>query len=312
MRYAVIGFAGLGIAAAVPFLLQTWNNARTTPASATLITAALADASTRKQSAFVQWGAYAGDTPSDSTNFEAAVGKKMDLVAVFMADSDPFPSQFGPTVRDEGKTLIVFWEPTGKSLDDINAKKSDADLRKFATAAKSYGGPVIFAPFHEMNGNWSSWGGTVGKNTPRKFITAWRHVHAFVDKVPNVRVGWVVNNRSIPLRRGNSIELYYPGDAYVDYVGVDGFNEGSTWETFDQTFSAALTAIRVYHKPVYIFSMASAEGPQKAAWITDALAVQIPSHPEIVGWVWFNQDKEKDWRVWSEKASLRAFQKAIQ
>jgi hypothetical protein len=58
-----------------------------------------------------------------------------------------------------------------------------------------------------------------------------------------------------------------------------------------------------------IFSTSCAPGPQKAPWITD-FGAQIKKHPKIVGWIWFNENKEKDWRVWSDNNSLSAF-KAI-
>jgi len=53
--------------------------------------------------------------------------------------------------------------------------------------------------------------------------------------------------------------------------------------------------------------MASAGGSAKAAWITDAYTVQMKKYPLLKGWMWFNENKEKDWRVNSDLASLAAF-----
>jgi len=53
--------------------------------------------------------------------------------------------------------------------------------------------------------------------------------------------------------------------------------------------------------------MASAAGTGKAAWIKAALTVQLYKHPEVKGWLWFNQNKERDWRINSDAASLAAF-----
>lgn len=240
------------------------------------------------------------------------VGKSMNMQAIFVGGADAFPSAYGPSVRDKGKTLVIFWEPTGVSLDAIIAGSLDGSVRQFAAGAAVYGGPVIFAPFHEMNGDWVTWGGTVGSNTPAKLVSAWRRVHGLFAGVPNVTFAWVVNSHSVPETAINAIPNYYPGDAYVDYVGIDGFNFGNPWLTFDQIFSTALATVANYQKPKMIFSMASAAGSQKAAWITDALVTQMARHPEIRGWIWFNANKEQDWRVNSDPNSLSAFKAAHQ
>jgi hypothetical protein len=57
--------------------------------------------------------------------------------------------------------------------------------------------------------------------------------------------------------------------------------------------------------------MASADGPKKAAWITDALSVQLPKYTEVKAWIWFNENKEQDWRVWSDEAALKSFKAAL-
>jgi len=259
----------------------------------------------------LQWGSYVGNTPSDIAAFEAQVGKSMDIVAIFLSAQDEFPTDWAPAVRDQGKTLLIFWEPHGVALDDIIHGSLDAALTRYAADAKAYGGKVIFSPFHEMNGDWDDWGGVVGTNTPQKLIDAWRHVHDILSTAPNIEFGWAVNHESIPNTNANRFEVYYPGDAYVDIVGVDGFNWGDPWQTFDQIFADSLYRLRAYKKPIMIFSMGSAEGPQKAAWMTDTFAVQLPRNPDIVGWLWFNEDKERDWRIWSDPAALDAFKKSF-
>ena len=162
-----------------------------------------------------------------------------------------------------------------------------------------------------MNGDWSPWGATLNGNTPAKFISAWKRIHDLFGGVSNVKFAIVYNSDSKPNVLGNQIADYYPGDAYVDYVGVDGFNFGNPWQSFDTIFAAPLTKLVAYHKPLYIFSMGSVPGPQKAAWIKDALTVQINKYP-IVGWVWFNQNgADGNWLVDSDPNSLSAFKEVI-
>ena len=267
------------------------------------------------------WGAAVGWKPEDGPAFEKLVGKPMMNRAVFVhwGNESEFPVELKDTLR--GKMLTIFWEAMDYTVDGSDQPKFsysailrgdwDAYLRSFAADAKDYGGSVILIPFEEMNGDWYAWSVTQNGNTPAQHIAAYRYIREFFRDAPNVKFGWAVNHDSTPETRLNRYETYYPGDAYVDVVGVDGFNFGSPWQTFDQVFTNALMRLSTFKKLLYIFSTASAEGPKKAAWITDAFVVQVKKHPEITGWIWFNEDKEKDWRVDSDEASLEAFKKAL-
>ena len=258
----------------------------------------------------MQWGAFAGNNSGDLTPFETLVGKPVNIRSVFYAFGDGFPVSYASSLGAKGKTLLIFWEPVS-NLDSINNGSQDSIIKKFATDAGTYGYPVILAPFHEMNGNWDVWDGTVGTNSPAKFITAWKHVHDLFIGVTNVKFALDYNAGSVPDVSGNQYNDYYPGDAYVDYVGVDGFNFGNPWQSFQSIFSTPLAKLATYHKPIYIFSIGSVAGSQKATWITDALSVQIKNYP-VVGWVWFNQNgADGNWLVNSDAASLTAFVQAL-
>jgi hypothetical protein len=259
----------------------------------------------------ILWGAYVGDDIADLATFEQLVGKSVNMRAYFWEWGEDFPAELGADLKMSGKTLVLFWEQYGTTLDRIISGEYDSYIQQFAAAAKNYGGEIILAPLHEMNGNEDPWDGTVGNNTPAKVIAVWRRIHDAFSGVVNVKFAWDVNSVSVPDTEENAISVYYPGDAYVDYIGADGFNFDDPWQTFDQIFSNALTQLKTYQKPIYIFSFACAPGMQKANWITDALTLQIPKHPEIKGWLWFNVNKEKDWRVNSDSASLSAFKAAL-
>ncbi len=270
-----------------------------------------------------EWGAYVGWQENNLTNFESLVGKSAQYRAVFIhwGNEKNFPLYLKPYVGDKNKTLIVFWEATnynigtvnqtGYSYDAILNGNFDTYFTQFAKDAKTYGAPVILIPFSEMNGDWFPWSITQNGNSAQKHIDAWRKIRGFFNDVPNVKFGWAPNHEAVPNTTVNKFENFYPGDAYVDYVGLDGFNFGSPWMTFDQVFGSAINRIKVYKKPVFIFSFASAPGTQKSAWVTDALTTQIPKYPEIKGWVWFNESKERDWRVESDANSINAFKQAL-
>lgn len=255
------------------------------------------------------WGAYTGNTAQSLVDFQNLVGKKVDINAVFPDWGAPFPLDLAEPLKDNGQTIIIFWEPA-VSLDKIISGSQDKYIYSFAAQAKAYGAPVILIPMEEMNGNWDLWDGTAGDNTPAKIIQAWRHMHNLFLGVENVKWGWDVNSNSVPDTPANAISNYYPGSKYVDYVGVDGFNFGDPWQTHSEIFGPALEQLKTYKKPIYIFSMACAQGPQKAVWIADALE-KIKSDPDIAGWIWFNENKEQNWLIDSDANSLNAFKSGI-
>jgi beta-mannanase len=271
------------------------------------------------------WGSFVDSGVTETTNFETMVGHKMDLQAVFVSWDDPtnhgvFPVWYEPVIRDAGKTMIIFWEPAGTSTapnqpqynnDTIINGVWDSYITSFAKASIQYGAPYILVPMEEMNGDWYLWNGTLNGNTSMKFIAAWRHIHdLFVAAgATNVKFGWAVNSNSVPNVAGNQINDYYPGDAYVDYVGVDGFNlnDGWGWFSFNEIFQPALAQLQTYNKPIVIFSIACTKDRRKAAWITDALGTQVYKYP-IAAWVWFNKGILA---VDTDKKSLAAFKAVI-
>ncbi|MEN9582837.1 MAG: hypothetical protein RL641_791 [Candidatus Parcubacteria bacterium] len=281
----------------------------------------------------IQWGAFlATGSASAVASIESTVGASMDIRAVFTGwgpENGVFPSWLSAPLLANNKTLLLYWEPSDGDSGSINQPNYNYDsiingnwdsyVISFAKSIKSYGGPVILVPFDEMNGDWYPWSGTNNGNTPAKEITAWRHLHdIFRDEgVTNVKWGFAPNNDSWPNTSANDLTKYYPGADYVDIVGVDGFNfntANNPWQSFSEIFRAGLSKVSQYGKPIYIFSMASAEtgnGSKKAAWITDALTVQIPKY-NIAGWVWFNENKEQNWLINSTPASLEAFSSAVQ
>ena len=104
----------------------------------------------------------------------------------------------------------------------------------------------------------------------------------------------------------------FPGDGYVDWTGLDGDNWGTTeasgWQSFEQVFGPSITQVRALSaKPLMLAEIGSAEqGGDKAAWITDFFA-RLAVRPEVRGFLWFNHDKEADWRVQSSDASRIAY-----
>jgi hypothetical protein len=298
---------------ATPTVPVTTTPVVTTPVTTTPVVATPVPTTpvTTPVSSSVQWGAYVGDGSTAVADFDTLVGKKTEMIDDFEDFTAPFPTALSSTVGSQGKTLVVFWEPS-TGLSSISNGSLDAEIKSFASGAKSYGYPVILVPFDEMNLNESAWGAGVNGNTPATFISAWDHIHDMFTSagVTNVKFAIDYNNVSIPSGTSNNYAAYYPGANYVDIVGIDGYNFGSPWQTFDQVFSSAYTEASQFNKPIYLMAIGSAEGTQKAAWI-DSLGTLSTKYPNVKGWTWFNDNKEQNWLVNSDAAALAAFKSIL-
>jgi mannan endo-1,4-beta-mannosidase len=270
-------------------------------------------------------GFYVSGNMSTTTGLDAiesSVGRKADVVNMFVADSESFPTNRCTTLAGRGATPMVtleFKSLSSGGLAAITNGSHDAYLRSFADAAKSYGGQVWLRPFHEMNGNWYPWGAT-GSNTPAQLVAAWKHVHdIFVaEGATNVKFVWCVNSESVPNTSANAIGKYWPGPAYVDYMAIDAYNfgtntSGGTWRSFSSVVGAAYAKlISLSMKPVILAETGSAEqGGSKAAWVTAQFSAIKSTYPRITGVCWFNCVSGEDWRVDTSANSLSAFKTAV-
>ena len=221
-------------------------------------------------------------------------------------------------IADRGATHVVTWEPAGYTLKSIAEGDHDTFIREWARGAAEWGGTIYLRPMHEMNGDWYSWGRGVGGNTPTEFVDSWRRIHGiFADEgATNVKWVWGPN-----VRYGADYPLadLYPGDSYVDWVGLDGYNWGSdphlgtpVWQTFSSIFEATYDEITTEvapGKPIMVVETGSTEnGGNKADWIRQTFLEEIPRFRDIKAVLWFNQaDGPSDFRIHSSDASLAAF-----
>jgi beta-mannanase len=217
---------------------------------------------------------------------------------------------YDANARPDGVT-----DPT-TSLATIIHGKWDGLLTTWARALKAFGQPVLLRFLPEMNGNWNPTSEGVNGNTLGQFAEAWIHAHKIFTAVGATNVKWVWNV-NVDYAGSTPLKGLYPGDAYVDYAGVDGYNWGtsqswSIWQTPQQVFAPTLADIATFtHKPVIICETASSElGGHKATWIEQFFAY-VESTPRIVGFVWFQFNKETNWLVNSSPAALAAFQAGL-
>jgi beta-mannanase len=138
----------------------------------------------------------------------------------------------------------------------------------------------------------------------------------------NVTWVWVPNVDPNGIFTG--LSSVYPGDSYVDWTGLNGYNwgigGGNVWMTFSQVFKTSYdTLLQVApNKPVMLGEVGSEEyGGNKAAWITDMLTTQLPQNfPQIKAVLWFNwrvyeKGQYWNWEIESSYAAQTAFAHGI-
>ncbi len=180
------------------------------------------------------------------------------------------------------------------SLGSIIRGERDAALRLRAQRLKQFGHPVFLRWAWEMNGDWFEWDGSHNGRDPAAYARAFRRIHRiFRDEgADNVAFVWSPNWNSGPDVSWNRMERYYPGDAYVDWVGVSGYNfSGESPSTLFKHVVGAYGG----RKPIMLSETAAIDhgGRSKADWIED-LSAYVRRTPAIGAVVWFDTDVQQD------------------
>ena len=245
---------------------------------------------------------------------ESRLGRRLGIANHYYDWTDPFP---GPAEKSDvanGRTPMVTWWGTRNST--IISGSQDAVIKARASAIKAFAKPVYLRWGAEMNGDWYAWSGPQSGDDPSLYIAAWRHIHDVFRAmgVTNVSWVWAPNADSKPggvdPTSWNNWTRYYPGDEYVDWVGIDGYNwGGSEWSSFGAIFGPVYDSY-AGRKPIMICETGSVEtGGNKAAWIANA-GDWMKSHDGVRAFVYFDTNQSSsglDWRVSSSSSSFSAF-----
>jgi beta-mannanase len=182
----------------------------------------------------------------------------------------------------------------GITTKDVAAGKLDDYIRQYARDAKVYGQPLFISPIcKEFNGNW--WYNCSPKANPAlteaDFVNAWRRVVDIFrqEGVTNVAWVWVPNSitKAPPSWEADNAAAYYPGDDYVDWMGVDHYDYGPP------SLMDALYDFAVEHdKPVFVSewgvrSPAGLTPAQDQQWLNNMFDY-FESHPKIKAIDYFN------------------------
>lgn len=284
----------------------------------------------------IEFGAYVDgitQDPSRLGDFERMIGAKTDLASIYWGYGDVFPGETELALADGGRRkVLASWDMGETRIASWSQGVHDAYLDQLVEAARAYPYTLHVRPWPEMNGDWQHFqptrtGAKPSGGTYEEFIASWRYVvDYFRDRgVTNLR--WVFNPTVDVYSGTTHVNDIWPGDEYVDVLGLDGFNWGrddawGSWASFDKIFAAQyrrLTALSPTD-PVWICEVASKEprrsdgAPKsrrdsKAKWIRDMMTSE--QFPRLTSVIWFHERKERDWRVNSSPSARKALRKAL-
>ncbi|EKD24544.1 MAG: Dockerin type 1 [uncultured bacterium (gcode 4)] len=185
------------------------------------------------------------------------------------------------TKLGEDRIYHISISPDSLSAQQVADGKFDKQYTQFFQDVKKNNLRVIFRTMHEMNG-----GRYPRSSNPTTFKKAWIHVRELARaeglSQTNILFDMSVNARDLPAKGGKpaqtatfiqcqqkvkaklkcpTFEDYYPGDKYVDLMGVTFYNRGKwnsnrRWGTPDQIVNAAgrktLDRLKTFNKPIFV------------------------------------------------------------
>lgn len=213
---------------------------------------------------------------------------------------------------DEGKNLYK----------TIASGACDEFLKEASQNLANYKNPLMFRFAWEMNLPQMYWGVQKVGSTPEDFVIAWRRFYEISKQSGAENIIWVLSfntshSGTVPYKD------LYPGDDYVDWVAIDGYNWGAGhdfggWASFDGTFKHSYKELTdITDKPVMLSEVnSSPDGGDKAAWLSDMLTVQLTErYDKVRAIVFFNENKTEgesvDWRLEKSKKYLEAVQEGL-
>lgn len=258
---------------------------------------------------FTTAGAPFSYTPID--NLATEIGKKPDVVEEYIKWGDQYDAQGASNAWKNGALYYIAWEPFSASFSSIADGGYDTYIKHFAAQVHYMNVPIALSFAHEMNGYWYPWG--TQANSASEFIKAWKHIHDLFVSQGATNVVWVWNPNDINPVSTVKLKPYYPGDQYVDWIGITGYYTNAGAKTFATLFQPTIDQIRTFSKkPIIIPETAVEPGADRVAEIAN-LFQSIESSKDVLGFIWFNYDKatSTDWRFDDNSAALTEFKQVV-
>ncbi len=272
-------------------------------------------------------GAYWG-TNGAGIALESQFGRTFNIERLYYGFNDNIPTSTETSVINAGRIPLISLFPgirggggavTYIKWADIAAGKQDTYLAARADALKTWGYPILFIFNHEPTND------TQNLGTAAEFVSAWQHIYTLFHSHGATNVVFVFTPFGSTYKSVSNITAWYPGDAYVDWVGADGYNffdckPGNNWLSFQSIFQQFYDFSVAHAKPAVIAEWGSAKDAsdpsRRAQWFSDAGTV-IKSWPNLKGLTYYDNDNSGisggcNWKIDDDSPSLNAFKSLSQ
>lgn len=244
---------------------------------------------------------------ADLLEFSQVTRVHPNIVSWYYGWGPPFDTKAAEQIEAFGSLPFLNLDSDTVPVAAIADGQYDGYLASYAAAIRAFGHPIALSFDHEVNGDWFPWG--YQRTGAAVFIAAWRHIHDIFAAAGASNVIWVWMIAS-DLPGTAALKAFYPGNAYVNWVGLDGYYT-SPAITFASVFGADLTQVKRFSdRPALITETGVEPGTWRAAAITD-LFRNAANMPGLIGLVWFDFDKgpSHEWRIDSDPAAVNAFRR---
>lgn len=135
---------------------------------------------------------------------------------------------------EESKADNINWDEAFVSgSDTYNALLQGMDRAvPYLQQLEDAGVPVLWRPFHELDGGWFWW----SKGGSDNFVKLWQMMYSrYTDYWELDNLIWVYGYS----KNGRNMEDWYPGDSYVDLVGADSYTDGPNTKLYEKCVGIA-------------------------------------------------------------------------
>lgn len=268
-------------------------------------------------------------SPENMANSERKLDHRFEFIMTYknFPLEEPFPIEELKSVYKDGRVAMLTLQPFEPSLNWIAIPefiegKHDGKIIELAEKLKGLNEPILVRPLNEMNGDWDPWCTWFYGKDADLYIKAWQHIVTLMREHggDNIFFVWNPHDRSYPDFNWNNSHMYYPGDDYVDWVGLTGYNNGTShpgdvWREFDSIYKPIYNDYlrRYSSKPFIITEFSTNEvGGDKAKWIENGFKSLAENYPNIKIAVWFDgQDGLWEYQIDSSDIAHNAFSQGM-
>lgn len=305
-----------------------------------------ADINLLKNPSPILLGAYdnkTGESYASILDLEDTLGTVFPLIHIYTAWGDKshqqFPRAQARAIQELGSIPVITWEPWLSEFNQedypglpgieerdkgglalIAGGMFDEYIRRWARDAKELRKPVFVRLGHEMNDPYRyPWG--PHNNQPQDFVKAWQHVNVLFKAEGADNVLWIWS----PHPSYGMFNELYPGDFFVDYIGINIMNFGdvatwSKWWSFKEIIGNAYKPLSYFNKPIMISELGCLSvGGDRAEWYRETMSNMVTDYPLVKSILFFHFSEDRtttpqavDWTIMWDKPVVEAIKEEIQ